>query len=216
VTERHPPVLAYPLGDALYLNITSACTLACVFCPKVRDGNWVVGGFDLKLARPPSADEVWRQIEAAGLAGMTEVVFTGLGEPTHRLGVLLDLTSRLRLAGVRRVRLDTDGLACLREGRDVIPDLVEAGLGALSVSLNAADAPTYARICPSRHGELAYHACRGFIRAGVEARLDVAASFVALPELSEAECCAAAHALGARFRWRPWDRLGRQRAPANP
>ncbi len=45
------PVLAYPLGDALYLNLTSACTLACTFCPKIRDDDWVVGGFDLKLDR---------------------------------------------------------------------------------------------------------------------------------------------------------------------
>jgi len=45
-----PPPYAYVLGDALYLNLTSSCTLACVFCPKIRDGNWVVGGYDLKLA----------------------------------------------------------------------------------------------------------------------------------------------------------------------
>jgi len=32
---------------------------------------------------------------------------------------------------------------------------------------------------------------------------------VALPGLSEPACRAAAEALGARFRWRPYDRLGR-------
>jgi TatD DNase family protein len=46
-TSPHPPVLAYPLGGALYVNLTSACTLACTFCPKIRDDDWVVGGFDL-------------------------------------------------------------------------------------------------------------------------------------------------------------------------
>ena len=51
--HTHAQVLAYPLGDALYLNLTSACTLACTFCPKIRDDDWVVGGFDLKLARAP-------------------------------------------------------------------------------------------------------------------------------------------------------------------
>ncbi len=58
-------VIAYPLGDALYLNLTSACTLACTFCPKIRDDDWVVGGFDLRLRSPPSADDVWRAIEDA-------------------------------------------------------------------------------------------------------------------------------------------------------
>ncbi|HQR29353.1 MAG TPA: radical SAM protein, partial [Anaeromyxobacteraceae bacterium] len=105
------PVHAYALGDALYLNLTSACTLACVFCPKIRDDDWVVGGYDLRLQRAPTADEVWAQVERAGLEGRPEVVFTGLGEPTRRLDVLLEIARRLRRAGVKRVRVDTDGLA---------------------------------------------------------------------------------------------------------
>lgn len=204
-----PPVIAYPLGDALYLNLTSACTLACTFCPKIRDDDWVVGGFDLKLARAPSADEVWRSAQEVGLEGRSEVVFTGLGEPTRRLDVLLDVVRRLKRAGVQRVRLDTDGLACLREGRHVVADLAAAGLDAVSVSLNAPDAATYARICPSRFGEDAWHACREFIREAVLAGLDVAASCVALPGLSREACRIEVESLGARFRWRPHDRLGR-------
>lgn len=203
------PVYAYPLGDALYLNLTSACTLACTFCPKIRDGEWVVGGFDLRLARAPSLDEVWHAAAAAGVAGRSEVVFTGLGEPTRRLDVLLEATRRLKAAGVVRVRLDTDGLASLREGRDVVAELAAAGLDAVSVSLNAADAETYAAICPSRYGARAYDACCAFIRSAVAAGLDVAASCVALPDLSEAACRSVAEGLGARFRWRPYDRLGR-------
>jgi len=203
------PVLAYALGDALYLNLTSACTLACVFCPKIRDGEFTVGGYDLRLERAPSADEVWSAAVAAGLEGRSEVVFTGFGEPTRRLAVLLDVTRRLKAAGVRRVRVDTDGLASLREGRDVVPELAAAGVDAVSVSLNAADAATYARVCPSRHGERAFEACRAFIRAAARALPDVAASCVALPELREAECRRLAEELGARFRWRPYDRLGR-------
>ena len=202
-------MLAYVLGDALYLNLTSACTLACVFCPKIRDGDWVVGGFDLKLAKNPGADEVWEAARHAGIHGRSEVVFTGLGEPTRRLGVLLELVARLKAAGVERVRLDTDGLASLREGKDVPRLLADAGLDAVSVSLNAADAETYARHCPSRYGTAAYQAVQDFIRACVRLIPDVAASAVALPGLSEDACRAVAEGLGARFRWRPYDRLGR-------
>jgi TatD DNase family protein len=206
---RPAPVLAYPLGDGLYLNLTSACTLACTFCPKVRDDDYRVGGFDLRLARAPSVDEVWEAARQVGLAGRAEVVFTGFGEPTMRLAVLLELTRRLKGAGVPRVRLDTDGLASLREGRDVPPELAAAGLDAVSVSLNAADAATYARLCPSRHGAAAFDAVRSFIASAVRCLPEVSASAVAIPGLSEAACRAAAEALGARFRWRPYDRIGR-------
>ncbi len=203
------PVYAYPLGDALYLNITSACTLACVFCPKIRDDDFTVGGYDLRLARAPSADEVWAAVERVGLEGRSEVCFTGFGEPTRRLPVLLELLRRLRAAGVRRLRLDTDGLANLREGRDVVPELAAAGLDAVSVSLNAADADTYARLCPSSHGPAAFAAVQDFIRRAAGRIPDVAASAVAVPGLSEAACRSLAESLGARFRWRPYDRLGR-------
>jgi TatD DNase family protein len=172
-----------------------------------------VGGFDLKLSRTPSADEVWSAAQAAGLSGRSEVVFTGYGEPTLRLEVLLDLNPRRRGAGVRRVRLDTDGLANLRQGRDVAPALAAAGLGAVSVSLNAPDAATYARLCPNRYGERAWHAARGFIRCCLAVLPEVTASCVALPELSEAACRAEVEGLGARFRWRPYEVLGRVTEP---
>jgi len=205
------PVYAYALGDALYLNLTSSCTLACVFCPKIRDDDWVVGGHDLRLSRAPSADEVWAQVEKLGLAGRPEVVFTGLGEPTRRLEVLLEITRRLVRSGVPRVRLDTDGLANLREGRDVTPELAAAGLQAVVVSLNAPDAATYARLCPSRHGEAAWYAARDFIRDALRQIPEVHASFVGVPGLVMDDCRRSAESLGARFRWRPHDRVGRLR-----
>jgi GTP 3',8-cyclase len=208
-----PPVLAYPLGDALYLNVTSACTLACVFCPKISDDDFEVGGFDLRLKGNPDLEAVWAAVLAAGLAGRSEVVFTGFGEPTRRLDVVLELTRRLKAAGVKRVRLDTDGLASLREGRDVTPELAAAGLDAVSVSLNAADAATYARLCPSQYGEAAYPAVKAFIRGAVAHLPEVIASVVGVDGLSEGECRGVAEALGARFKWRPFGRIGRHPAP---
>ncbi len=207
-----PPVLAYPLQDALYLNVTSSCTLACRFCPKISDDDFTVGGFDLRLVRTPAIEEIWDAVRAAGLEGRSEVVFTGFGEPTRRLDAVLELTRRLKAAGVSRVRLDTDGLASLREGRDVPPGLAQAGLDAISVSLNAADAETYAELCPSRYGAEAYPAVREFIRSAVRCLPEVTASAVGFPGVSEAACRAAAEALGARFRWRPYGAVGRQAA----
>ncbi|HYD39799.1 MAG TPA: TatD family nuclease-associated radical SAM protein [Anaeromyxobacter sp.] len=213
MSDAPAPVLAYALEDGLYLNVTSACTLACVFCPKIRDDDFRVGGFDLRLRRNPTADEVWAAAQAAGLEGRAEVVFTGFGESTRRLGVVLDLTRRLKGAGVARIRLDTDGLSSLREGRDVPPELAAAGVDAVSISLNAADAETYARLCPSRHGASAYVAVQEFIRSAVRHLREVTASAVAVPGLSEEACRAVAVSLGARFRWRPYDAIGRVQGP---
>jgi GTP 3',8-cyclase len=206
--------LAYPLRDALYLNITNSCTLACKFCPKVRDGDWTIGGFDLRLQSEPSVDDVWLAAVNSGIgpkAIQQEVVFTGFGEATRRLKVLLELVRRLKNVGVQRIRLDTDGLANLREGRNVVPELVDAGLGAVCVSLNAPDANTYASICPNRYGLAAWKASCDFIRLACHRLPEVTASFVALPDLSEAACRDLAESLGARFRWRPYDRRGSKR-----
>jgi TatD DNase family protein len=210
------PVYTYPLGDALYLNLTSACTLACTFCPKIRDQDFTVGGFDLRIRQPPSAEEVWASVEARGLAGWSEVVFTGLGEPTHRLPVLLEILRKLKASGVRRVRLDTDGLASLREGRDVTGDLAAAGLDAISISVNASDPDTYARVCPNRYGGEAWHAVCAFVRQAVAVIPEVTGSCVALPGLSQEACRAVVEGLGARFRWRRYDLIGRAQSPTPP
>jgi TatD family-associated radical SAM protein len=207
------PIYAYTLGDALYLNITSGCTLACVFCPKISDDDFTVGPWDLRLDRNPDVEEVWQAVLKAGLAGRSEVVFTGYGESTRRHDVLMELTRRLNAAGVKRVRIDTEGLASLREGRDVVPELAAAGVDAVSVSLNAADAATYARICPSRFGEAAYPAVQAFIRSAVRHLPEVTATAVGVPEVSETACRAVAEELGARFKWRPFGQMGRLPPP---
>ena len=96
----------------------------------------------------------------------------------------------------------------------MVPELAAAaGLDAVSVSLNAADAATYARLCPSAYGEAAYPAVKAFIRSAVEHLADVAASVVGVEGLSESDCRAVAEGLGARFRWRPYGRIGRVRRP---
>ena len=56
-------------------------------------------------------------------------------------------------------------------------------------------------------------AVQDFIRSAVACIPEVSASAVAVPGLSEAACRAVAESLGARFRWRPFDAIGRL-APA--
>jgi TatD DNase family protein len=197
--------LAYPIRDALYVNVTNRCTLACTFCGKFTD--FTVRGHYLKLGRDPSVEELRTAIAAAGPAGYREIVFCGYGEPTQRLDVVLTLARELQAAG-HALRLNTDGLASLIHGRDVTPEL-GAVFDRVSVSLNAPDAATYARICPSKYGEAAWAAVKDFLRAARRHVRDVTASVVALPGL-DLEACrrVAEEELGVKFRVRDYNRLG--------
>jgi TatD DNase family protein len=196
--------ITYAIGDALYLNLTNACTLACGFCPKTHD-EWVVQGYDLDLVRGPSFAEV---VAAIGdPAPYREVVFCGLGEPTLRLTLLKRVASWLKERGAR-VRLNTDGLASLVHGRDVLPEM--AGLiDVVSVSLNAQDEALYNAHCqPGRPG--AYAACKAFIRAASQYIPEVMATALdGLPGVDIEACRRIVEdELGARFRRRIYGQVG--------
>ena len=107
-----------------------------------------------------------------------------------------------------RVRVNTDGLANLVHGRNVLPEL--AGLvDALSVSLNAPDAETYARICPNRYGAASFPALLDFLREAPRHVPSVTATAVALPGLdTEAVRRLAESIPGVSFRARSYNEVG--------
>lgn len=191
------PVIAYQLGDSLYLNITNRCINNCVFCiRRLGDG---VGGHHLWLdGDEPAAGEV---IAAAGdPRRYREVVFCGYGEPLLRLDVVIEVSQALRPYGVP-IRVDTNGLASLFLGRDV-PAALEGAVDVASVSLNAQDAKTYARLTRTPYGERAFAAVLDFIR-GCAAHLPrVVASVVEWPGVDIEASKRLAESLGAEFRVR--------------
>ena len=127
--------IGYESFGNLYLNITNRCSASCLFC--IRHYSDGVYGYNLRLSRKPSEEEILRELESLDLAQYKEVVFTGFGEPTCRFDALLRLTEWLSKKGLH-VRLDTNGDAALMSpGRDVVTELKTAGLDAVSVSLNA-------------------------------------------------------------------------------
>ena len=192
---------AYTYDGVLYLAVTRRCTLHCVFCPKIH-GRWVVAGNDLRSDPELDADALIAAAEAVGLAQHRHVAFVGLGEPTMRLDVVLDVARRLRARG-HHVRMVTDGLASLRHGEDVTPRF-EGAFDEVDVSLNAPDPASYVRYCPNVHGEAAHPAVCAFIRA-LRAHVPVVkASVVALPDQDLAACRALADELGVELRVRPW------------
>jgi len=195
-----PPIFAYPIRDNLYFNITNRCTNNCTFClgrPGLR-----LGEFDLELPYEPSSAEVLRQA-GPDLSKYTEVVFCGLGEPTLRLEALKEIAIGAKRRGAKRVRLDTDGQANLIHGRDVTLEL-SGVIDSISVSLNAADSATYARLCRPTYGEKAYDSLIDFIRKAATSIPDTIVSAVALPGLDLEPIRNLAASLGVRLKVRSY------------
>ena len=199
------PRIAYRIRNALYLNITNRCNCACTFCPKMAD-DYEVKGHCLKLVREPDVEQIFQAM--GNPEQYDEVVFCGFGEPTKRLELVKEVARRMRASGVKRIRLNTDGLASLVYGRNILPEL-QGLIDAVSVSLNAPDAETYARICPSAFKERAYEAVKQFIKDAKDYIPEVTASVVGLPDL-DIEACRriAEQELGVKFRVRAYMQVG--------
>ncbi len=201
--EEFKSIIAYPLHGNCYLNITSQCTLRCGFCPKYNR-TWEVQSYDLRLHREPTVEEV---LDAVGdPLQYKEIVFCGLGEPTERLDAVLAIARDLKEKGAR-IRVNTDGLSNLREGRDVTPELAEV-IDSLSISMNAQDAATYNKHTrPKLRG--AFNAMLAFARLAHER--GIAVSLTAIDGLEGVDidaCKAIADEMGVAFRRRVLDVVG--------
>jgi len=196
-TGRWENTFAYSLRNALYLNITNRCTCDCRFCK--RTTTCELAGYNLKLMREPNSDDL---VNAAGdVSRYKEVVFCGYGEPLLELDVVIETARRMQ-TDAKRLRLNTNGHGNLIHGRDITPELVSAGITHISVSLNAADAESYTKLCRPEHGEGAFAAVQDFIRAAKAAGMETAATAVDLPGLDIDGVKRLAGELGVEFRLR--------------
>jgi len=194
--------IAYRIRDSLYLNITNRCTNACVFCAKFSD--FTVKGHHLQLEKEPTAAEVIRAI--GDPTQYREVVFCGYGEPLIRLDLIVEVAAWLKQKGIR-VRINTDGQANLVHGRNILPELA-GKVDAVSVSLNAADAETYQRLCRSKFGAAGFAAVQDFIVEAIPHIPTVTATAVALPGVDMEACRRLANQLGVEFREREYNEVG--------
>lgn len=195
--------IVYRYGKNLYINLTNRCPCSCVFC--VRDSTPKLGDADsLWLREEPSPEEILGELKRYDMEEVDQIVFCGYGEPTERLDALLTTAGLIRSELKKTVRLDTNGLGNLINGKDIVPDLAEA-IDSVSISLNAPDADTYGRITRCDFdAEEAYASLNGFIRECVEKIGNVTLSIVGgyLSEEDERKCARIADSLGVAFRIR--------------
>ncbi|KPL05233.1 hypothetical protein AMJ85_12075 [candidate division BRC1 bacterium SM23_51] len=199
--EISPSSIAYVLGDSLYLNLTNRCTNDCVFCARTTACR--LGEYDLRLPREPSAAEIIAAIGDRPDA-FHEVVFCGYGEPTIRLEPLLWVGQWLKAHGVKRVRLNTNGHGNAIHGRSIVNELASV-VDVVSVSLNAAAASEYTRLCRPSEARFDFDEVCRFIAEAKAAIGEVVASAVAYPGVDLEACRALAEdTLGVCFRRRPY------------
>ncbi len=197
-------LIAYPIRNSLYLNITDRCTLECSFCPKHTQQGPVVHDYDLHLDHRPEVEEI---IEAIGdPARYEEIVFCGFGEPTLRLKVLLQVARWIKEHG-GRVRINTDGLANRVHKRNVLPEM-QGLVDSLSVSMNVQDAEVYDRHChPQLEGS--FEAMLDFLAEAPHYIPRVTATAIDGLEGVDIEACKKlAEERGVEFRRRQLDKVG--------
>lgn len=189
----------YRLGDKLYLNLTNRCTNACEFC--IRNGREGMGDQTLWLEKEPSTEQVIGQLEHTDLSAFEEVVFCGFGEPLLRLDAVAAIGRYLKGRGAS-VRVNTNGQADLVYGREVLDELVGA-VDTLSISMNAASAGEYQKICHSEFGEAAYPALLRFAVSAKGKGFRTVLSVVDTLPAEQIEACRAwcdAHGIPLRVR----------------
>ena len=150
--------LVYDIRQSRYLNITSRCTLQCVFCPK-HNGSKQIHQYQLALDHQPKAAEI---IPLLGdVSQFEQYVFCGYGEPTLNLTTLLEVAKEIKSRG-GQVRVNTDGLGNLFHRRNILPELAPY-VDSLSISLNADTEAAYLQHCrPKLKGS--YQAVNEFIK----------------------------------------------------
>ena len=73
------------------------------------------------------------------MASFDELVFCGFGEPTERIDVLLKVARYFKETYHKPIRINTNGLGNLVNGRDIAPDF-KGLIDTISISLNTPNA----------------------------------------------------------------------------
>lgn len=190
--------IVYSYKRNIYLNITNRCPNRCRFC--VRDQKDSLGDADsLWLDREPTVAEVIDELDRWNMEGYDEIVFCGYGEPTERMDAVLEIAEIVHDRYGKRTRLNTNGLANMINGRDVVPGMV-GRIDRVSISLNAPTADAYNELCRPRFGIDSYDALISFIEECRDVLGNVTVTWVSgsITQAEEYECERVARSLGVR------------------
>lgn len=179
-------IIAYPIGDSLYLNLTNRCTNACSFCVRTTTDSGM--GYDLWIDKEPTVEQMVADIKAKGIESYKELVLCGYGEPTERFDDMLETVRQIKEYTPVKVRLNTNGHANLIAGKDVTYKM-EGLIDIVSISLNAPDAKKYDEICHCQYGEEGFYGMLDFARRAKDYVPEVVLSIVDVMDASDKDKC---------------------------
>lgn len=197
--------ILYKVHNNLYVNLTNKCPCACTFCLRQTKDSMEDSG-PLWLEREPSVAEVVADFRNFNMDEYDEVVFCGFGEPTERIDALKETARYVKETFGKKIRLNTNGLGNLINGRDICPEL-KGLVDTVSISLNTPNRERFYELTRSRFGIGSFDAMLDFAKSAVLYVPNVVLTTVATtisPE-EEEECGKICGEIGARYRIRPWE-----------
>ncbi len=208
---QNKEISLYFLDDKPYINMTNACTNACVFC--LRNQKEDVQGAKLWLEKDNiTSKDVIEQINKNKdkISKNNEIVFCGYGEPLIKIREVVEVSKYIKenFSDIK-IRINTNGHANAIHKKNVV-EMLSPYIDTISVSLNAQNEEMYNKISQPKI-ENAYEEVKRFIRACVEAKIKTIASVVdKVPDyqIDIKRCQVIAKSLGADFRARDFIKNG--------
>jgi radical SAM enzyme (TIGR04100 family) len=154
--------ILYTYKDGVYANLTNLCNCRCTFC--IRFQHEGIGDAPTLWHKVnPNWEQVKSAVDDFDFTGFKELVFCGYGEPTCALDLMLKTAKYVRKTHPElKLRVNTNGLGSLENGRDIVPELADA-VDAVSISLNAPNEAEYNKVTrPTLPG--AYQAMLAFAK----------------------------------------------------
>lgn len=197
--------ILYKVHNNLYVNLTNKCPCACTFCLR-QNMDHVGESKSLWLEREPSAEEVIAEFAKFDMSRFNEVVFCGFGEPTEAFEVLKKVAAFVKETYHMPIRLNTNGLGNLVNGRDITPEM-EGLIDTVSISLNTPNADRYHELVRSKFGDKSFDAMLDFARSSTKHVPNVVMTTVdtTITKEEEEECRRICDSIGAKYRIRPWE-----------
>lgn len=179
--------ILYIYKDKVYLNITNKCPCACTFC--IRSKKDAIGdASNLWLNHNPRFEEVKAAIEAFDFTGYNEIIFCGYGEPTNSFDVLVKTAQYIRSKLGIKIRVNTNGLGSLVNGRDISEELC-SNVDAVSISLNCSNKEDYLKTVRPKFGIESFDEMLDFAKKCRALTENVALSVVDVIGEEEVEKC---------------------------